>query len=147
MKSRGRLRNAIFSRWWLWVEVVTAIGLIAGATYLPQGVFRPGLDIMSFYQLLGGDALTLMGFLIQALAIVGALIDRRILDQIRGQPAFSDLWQVFVLTAFTLGIQTVVTRLLGVFILPDYLFLIVTFLAIMNVFLIADCILLFSLSH
>ena len=136
--------DGIKQRWWLIFGVILSFGLGIIGINLPPEIYRPGFDAIGFNLVIGGDALTLMGFIIQALAIIGALVDRTALDSIRGHSSFRDLWMTFVLSAICLGIQAVLGRSLSIFILPDFVVLVAGILAIFNCYLIIACVVLIA---
>jgi hypothetical protein len=142
MQSKGL--DGIKQRWWLFLGIFLSIALGMVGMYLPPEIYRPDFDIIEFNLIIGGDALALMGFIIQALAIIGALVDRTALDSIRGHSSFRDLWMTFVFSAICLGIQAMLGRFLTIFILPDYVPLIAGILAIFNCYLIGACIILLA---
>jgi hypothetical protein len=134
------ITGSVKKRWWILVEMlVSAILSFVLPIYLSP-MIRQGIDLEGLMLRIGSDALTLMGFTITSLAVIAKQIDRPILDSVRHQSTFKDLWRIFGLTAIALGTQALLLRLFYVFVLPDWVLVISNFLIVFNIFLVLDCI-------
>ena len=131
--SLGRL-------WWLLIEITISIIIAWQGPIMLSPFVRIDIDLESLLLRIGSDVLTLMGFTITSLAVIARNIDRPIFDEIREQASFRDLWYTFGLTASMLGILAILIRLSYVFITPSWLIQVLSFLLVMNIFLVLDCI-------
>lgn len=131
-------------KWWIFAEIVISVFIVGIVPLFVSDYIKPDFDMIELSKVLGGDAMTLMGFVIQALAIIGALVDRDMLNRVRAHPSFSDLWLAFVISAICLGCQAVIGRISFILIFPEIIILISQVLAIFNALLIGSCIVLLA---
>lgn len=137
--------KSIPMKYWLIIEFGTSVFIVFLIAPALADYVQPDLELAAILMSIGSDAITLMGFIIEALAIVSVLISRTILDKIRDTEEFGYLWKTFALTALILGIQAIWARMGIIFIFPEFVYQCLMIVVFFNVFLILDCIILLVL--
>ncbi len=126
--------------WWLLIEIMISIIIAWYGPSMLTPFIRIDVNLEVLMLRISSDALTLMGFTITSLAVIARNIDRPIFDEIREETSFKDLWYTFGLTASMLGILAILIHISYVFVTPSWLFQMLGFLLVINIFLVLDCI-------